>query len=163
LCIHRLVGDVLVARHVGDLAEIRFADQVLRISGIRARREQRHVALRLVDRVGVLGFPEVQIGAHQDRFARIVRIRMLLVDVLEGLHRIVRVAGVEARQRLVVHHVRRIDVDRRVVRLLLAPASGERQRQRGDHDARRALAARQCGSPAAHASVPSMRPSRTPP
>src|SRR5271169_4154324 len=86
----RLLGAALIAGDVRYLVVMRGRDQELRVSRVRASRMQGDVTGRSPDAaVIVVGFVK-GIGRHQERFARPVGIRMLTIDFLELLRRLLR-------------------------------------------------------------------------
>src|SRR5665213_2733873 len=84
----RLFGAGLVAGDVGNLVEIRRADQILRIGRVRAAGVERDIALSRGDALLIGTRLIVGIGRHDEGFAGPFGIRMLAVDFLEFLDRL---------------------------------------------------------------------------
>ncbi len=134
----RLLGAGLVAGDVRDFVEIGGADQVLRVSGVRAAGMQRDVALGRGDAIVIGAGLVIGIGRHDQRLARPFRVGVLAVDLLELLRRGRRVVlGVEEIEALVVEPVGGF-VGRRVVLAEKIEAAAGAQARRQQHHGQRA-------------------------
>src|ERR1700722_4558447 len=136
-----LLGAALIAGNVRDLVVMRGRDQILRVGSVGAARMQGDVACGRADAAVVVVGTVEGISRHQQRFARQVGIRMLAVDFLEFLRRLLRtVLVVHQEQALIVELFRRLFDEGIVLGENLVPRFGSRaastQRDRDNGEAR---------------------------
>ncbi len=131
--VERLLRDLLIARHVGDLLVITERNQIIGVRRVLIARMDRQEALRPVDRFLVIVAQIIAECRHQLRTPRPDRVGMLALHLVEQDRRLLIPPAIEP---VLGGRIKRVDIarDERQVPLgTLAAASGHRaqNRQRG--------------------------------